>query len=69
MTKKDYIKFATLLQKARMRNTNDTINELHKLYVDSALIELIDDLTVMFKQDNPAFDKERFISACEVKKG
>ena len=70
MTKKDYIKFAALLQKARM---NIEKNTLEKDYTstESYLLQkqidyLRDDMITMFMADNPRFDGVKFAKACEV---
>ena len=56
MTKKDYIKIASIIKD----NTNKKLemcNTLNKR-------EVIDELCIMFKQDNNNFDNYRFIDAC-----
>ena len=55
MTRKDYIKIARIIKDSKCDNYN---NRLLKY-------SLIDDLSVMFKQDNSLFDRQRFIDACE----
>ena len=53
MTRKHYIKIASIISKARIcKNTIDSN-------------ELINDLCIMFKQDNSLFDRQRFNDACE----
>jgi len=60
MTRKDYIKIARVIKD----NTSVT-------YIDNGTIanvvkdSLIDDLCIMFKQDNSLFDRQRFVDACE----
>ena len=54
MTRKDYIKIARIIKDSKL-------NETKYLIKDS----LINDLSVMFKQDNSLFDKQRFLDACE----
>ena len=56
MTRKDYIKIARIIKD----NTNKKLemcNTLNKR-------EVIDELCIMFKQDNNNFDNYRFIDAC-----
>ena len=56
MTRKDYIKIARIIKD----NTNkklEVCNTLNKR-------EVIDELCIMFKQDNNNFDNYRFIDAC-----
>ena len=55
MTKKDYIRFAKIIKDSKCYNYNN------RLLKDS----LIDDLCIVFKQDNSLFDRQRFIDACE----
>ena len=53
MTRKDYIKIARIISKARIcKNTLDSN-------------ELISDLCIVLKEDNSLFDRQRFINACE----
>ena len=56
MSRKDYIKIARIIKD----NTNKKLemcNTLNKR-------EVIDELCIMFKQDNNNFDNYRFIDAC-----
>ena len=71
MHKKNYIEFARIVRKYKQRivHTNNTISgvgncdaELHEL-----LNNITDDLVVLFKNDNPNFDEDKFMSACEIK--
>ena len=55
MTKKDYIRFASIIKDSKCNNYNN------RLLKDS----LIDDLCIVFKQDNDRFDSVKFINACE----
>ena len=55
MTRKDYIKIAKIIKDNQCTNYNN------RLLKDS----LIDDLCIVFKQDNSNFDKYRFVNACE----
>ena len=56
MTKKDYEAFAKVL-KARMQYTR-TVS------YDSAIADIIEDITDIFQSDNPRFDRARFLKAC-----
>ncbi len=57
MTKKDYIKIA----KSIKDNTGDDYyDEGHMVYKDG----IIQDLCAVFLEDNPNFDKDKFIKAC-----
>jgi hypothetical protein len=55
MTRKDYIKIASIIKDNQCTNYNNRLNKYN----------LIDDLSIMFKQDNSLFDKQRFVDACE----
>ena len=55
MTRKDYIKIASIIKDSKCENYNTRINKY----------TLIEDLCIMFKEDNNNFDKQRFINACE----
>ena len=55
MTRKDYIKIARIIKDNTMNDTQPILNK------DS----LIDDLCIVFKEDNNLFDRQRFIDACE----
>ena len=53
MSRKHYIKIASIISRARIcKNTLDSN-------------ELISDLCIVFKEDNSLFDKQRFVEACE----
>ena len=60
MTRKDYIKIARVIKDNT--STNEDIS-----YSSSRLYKynLIDDLIDIFEDDNPLFDRQRFINACE----
>ena len=55
MTRKDYIRFARAIKNNTQITNTKNINK-HSL---------IDDLSIMFKDDNSLFDRARFIDACE----
>ena len=52
MTKKDYIKQAKIISKYT------------KTDVTFDMYSYVKDLSEVFKEDNPKFDKERFLEAC-----
>lgn len=54
MTKKHYIKFAALLSSFK-----GSIDETQRL-------RLIDEISDILESDNPNFDMERFLDACNV---
>ena len=54
MTKKDYIKIAKVI-----RNNSTATGKLVRQ-------SFIDDLCNIFKENNPNFDKVRFINACSI---
>ena len=57
MTKKDYIKIASIIKDNKLYTNNSTRRILKH-------DNLVNDFVVMFKKDNKRFDKERFIKAC-----
>ena len=71
MHKKNYVDFARIVrtQKQRIIHTNNTIatggncdKELQE-----QLNSIIEELVILFKNDNPSFDTDKFLSACEIK--
>ena len=68
MTRKDYVKIAKALSNARKRTT--TNNEYDHFTFEErtiyrlGLVDLIDELCTIFKEDNPNFDRARFLTAC-----
>ena len=60
MTKKDYIKIASIIK------DNTRIEQSQAMIIEVlSKDKLIDDLCIMFKKDNSLFDKQTFINACE----
>ena len=55
MTRKDYIKIASIIKDNTMQDTQPILNKN----------TLIEDLCIMFKEDNSLFDSHRFNEACE----
>ena len=53
MTRKDYIKIARIIKDNKLNNTQYLIKD-----------NLINELCIIFKQDNRLFDMQRFIDAC-----
>lgn len=54
MTKKDYIKFANLFRSQKdYKNINEDTAILYGLLLDNTI--------AIFKNDNPRFDRDRFI--------
>ena len=56
MTKKDYIKIATVLKS--YGNANTKINKL--------VAKLVDEMATTLKQDNPRFNRDKFYKACGI---
>ena len=56
MTRKNYIKIASIIKDNTLTQSM-SVKKYRKL--------LIEDLCIMFKEDNINFDKQRFIEACE----
>tara|TARA_R100000781_G_C3978255_1_gene92613 strand:- start:329 stop:508 length:180 start_codon:yes stop_codon:yes gene_type:complete len=59
MTKKDYIKIAKII------SDNTILEDYDGNYDTLNKFKLIDDLSVMFKEDNSNFNKLKFVIACE----
>jgi len=57
MTKKDYVKIASVIEKSVDCYQID--NEEHRV-----LSDLAQDLAVVFASDNDKFDQDRFLKAC-----
>lgn len=55
MTRKDYIKIASIIKDNTMHDTQPILNK----------VTLIHDLCIMFKEDNNLFDRYKFNEACE----
>ena len=72
MHKKNYVEFARIVRKHKQKiiHTNNTIPAMGNC--DAELQELlngvIEDLVSIFQNDNPNFDADKFLSACEIKK-
>ena len=69
MSKKDYIKFAKMVQvqNTRIVHTNNTVTDGN---ADNLLKEqlqtLAESMADIFAEDNPNFDRERFLKACGI---
>lgn len=61
MTRKDYEKVAEIVRVAKTRYNSNTIG------IDGPVKFFETGFTDMFAADNPQFDREKFIKACEVK--
>lgn len=62
MTKKDYIKLAELI-----RNERQYFNDWQQVGIGSIQVpldHLLNGLAYILAEDNPRFDRERFIKAC-----
>jgi hypothetical protein len=59
MSRKDYIKMAALLKAQR-----EGIQNLESLKIVDSVIKATAD---MFAEDNPRFDRDRYLKACGVK--
>ena len=57
MTKKDYIKIAKIIKDSTCKDDTMLLPIINK-------VSLINRLSTMFKNDNNAFDKDRFLDAC-----
>ena len=60
MTKKHYEAIAEAIA--------DVIRPYDERAVQSLVYEIIDNLADFFEQDNPKFDRQRFMESCGIKK-
>jgi len=67
MSKKNYVLVAKCIKHAvdTGPKENDTIGI--KMGYDGALRRIVDGLVSEFQQDNPKFDRAKFIKACGIK--
>ncbi|HEY4963263.1 MAG TPA: hypothetical protein VIH90_01020 [Candidatus Saccharimonadales bacterium] len=65
MTKKDYIKAASILYNERC-NFTFTANEKHYVFTENSAqwCRIVQSLADWFANDNKRFDRERFLNAC-----
>ena len=54
MTRKDYVKIAKVINGSTAIYSDETVLKNH----------LISELCVIFEEDNPNFDRTRFLTAC-----
>ena len=69
MTKKDYIKSATIVKNklTEAKSTYHPKSGSQRLYEENVAVELEEAFIELFRGDNPRFNKERFLNACDVK--
>jgi hypothetical protein len=74
MHKKNYVDFARMIRTQKYKIEQERIPAQKQgsieLFFDGAEKELsiiIDELVTIFQNDNPAFDADKFLSACEIK--
>ena len=74
--KKNYVDFARMIRTQKQQIENRLVDENQIAmgdelpFLDGAQKELsiiIDELVTIFKNDNPNFNADKFISACEIK--
>ena len=58
MTRKDYIKIASIIK-------DNTINNSGKMLPSINKVKLVSELSVMFKRDNGLFNRSKFVEACD----
>lgn len=64
MTKKDYIKIATVIKKSMSYVSGAG---LHDLFGKALLSGLAEDLAIVFQSDNDNFNQDKFLDACSIK--
>jgi hypothetical protein len=57
MSRKDYIKIASIINDNTLDNSGKMLPSINK-------VKLVSELSVMFKRDNELFNKGKFINAC-----
>ncbi len=67
MTQKDYKIIARAINNTRARHSAFTQHFGGVTF--SAFDSLVDEMSSALKADNPYFDRERFVTACETGKG
>lgn len=72
MHKKNYVDFARMIrtQKHKIIEGAIELKEQEQFFngAEKELNIIIDELVTIFKNDNPNFDADKFLSACEIKK-
>jgi hypothetical protein len=58
-TKQDYKAIAEIIKEATQESHNGVVNWVHRG-------NLIDELADYFAEDNPRFDRKRFVEACRL---
>ncbi len=58
MTRKDYIAFAKIIRAHRERWLDEDCGEC------PPILAIADDMADLFSNDNPRFDRQRFLQAC-----
>ena len=66
MTRKDYVKFAALLKQHYHPEQSNEF-DAYSTGGNDAIRFLMDDLIILFREDNPNFDRASFLAACGVK--
>ena len=71
MTKKDYIKAAKIVytKRSEARSVSRACGAGQRLYEENVATELECAFIQFFEDDNPRFDRRRFLDASEPKKG
>ena len=58
MTKKDYIKIASIIK-------DNTLDVSGKMLPSINKVKLVSELSMMFKRDNTLFNRSKFVEACD----
>ena len=70
MSKKDYITFARMINKQRRQILQDRREHPDASAVDNGADKqvnmIVDELCIIFRNDNPNFNSEKFVLACEI---
>lgn len=68
MTRKEYVKAAEIIKNKRLssRDSNRVIGDYQRLYEENVATEMEETFIKFFSNDNPKFNKARFLEACKL---
>ena len=58
MSRKDYIKIASIIKDNTLNNSGKMLPSINK-------VKLVSELSTMFKRDNELFNRSKFVQACQ----
>lgn len=72
MTKKDFVTFARMIRTQRHRvihTNNTTLTGNADEHLQEQLTTIANELCEIFQNDNPQFNRAKFLQACEIDTG